>query len=198
MIEALCSGRSRMPFCGPQAGRSGDEQTSVLGIGQGPLSSRTRVLAAACLIDNHPGQVVADPHRAPARSCICPSLSSMTRGRRCSSQTACSLEFKPPFVRPMRRGAAPFAQRRGSPLRLEVRGVDHELVWRPTLRRQPGEDAGEHARPAPAHEAVIQRLVQAAARRRIPPPISPLPITYTMPDSTRRSSTRARPRDNAK
>ena len=36
------------------------------------------------------------------------ALNSMTSGRPRLSQTACSLEFRPPLVRPIRRGTGPF------------------------------------------------------------------------------------------
>ena len=41
---------------------------------------------------------------APAWSLISPLESSMATGRHWPSQTACSLEFRPPFVRPIWRG----------------------------------------------------------------------------------------------
>ena len=45
---------------------------------------------------------------APLWSFIWPSVSSRTKGRPFSSTTAWSLEFRPPFVRPIRRGTSPF------------------------------------------------------------------------------------------
>ena len=45
---------------------------------------------------------------APLKSLISPSLSSITSGRPLPSQTARSLEFKPPLVRPIRLGRGPF------------------------------------------------------------------------------------------
>ena len=45
---------------------------------------------------------------APLKSLIWPSLSNMTSGRPSLSQTACSLEFGPPLVRPISRGTDPF------------------------------------------------------------------------------------------
>lgn len=37
------------------------------------------------------------------------------------------------------------------------------------MRGQGGEDASEHGEPAPAHEAIIERLVRAVARRSVLP-----------------------------
>lgn len=45
---------------------------------------------------------------APLQSLTCPSVSKSRTGRPCPSQTAWSLEFNPPFVRPMRRAEPPF------------------------------------------------------------------------------------------
>ena len=41
-------------------------------------------------------------------SLICPSLNSITSRRPCPSQMACSLEFRPSLVRPIRREQALF------------------------------------------------------------------------------------------
>jgi hypothetical protein len=61
------------------------------------------------LADGNAGRISA----APLWSFICPSVSNRTSGRPLPSQTACSLEFSPPLVRPMQPGAPPFAV--GSP-----------------------------------------------------------------------------------
>ena len=45
---------------------------------------------------------------APLSSLTCPSVSKSRTGRPCPSQTIWSLEFRPPFVRPIRRGESPF------------------------------------------------------------------------------------------
>ncbi len=45
---------------------------------------------------------------APLKSLVWPSLSSMISGRPRPSHTACSFEFKPPLVRPIRLGTGPF------------------------------------------------------------------------------------------
>jgi hypothetical protein len=100
----------------------------------------------------------------------------MTKGRPWPSQTACSLEFKPPLVRPIRRGTADgFEQAGCRAMGFEVGGVDHQPLRLRALARQLREDAIEHAQPAPPHEAVVDRLVRAVGRRRIPP-------TQTVPD----------------
>src|SRR5665213_1696795 len=51
----------------------------------------------------------------------------------------------------------------------EMRGIDHQTVRPGALRRQLGEDTIEHAKPAPADEAVVDRLVRAVILRRIAP-----------------------------
>eukprot|EP01038_Epipyxis_sp_PR26KG_P017263 gene17264-23801_t len=63
------------------------------------------------------------------------------------SQTAWSLEFKPPLVR----------------------GVDHDPVGLACLARQLCKYAVEHAQAAPADEAVVDRLVRAIILGRIAP-----------------------------
>src|SRR3546814_15294649 len=45
-------------------------------------------------------------------------------------------------------------------MRLEVRRIDHQPVGLATLGRKRREDAVEHAHPAPADEAVVDRLVR--------------------------------------
>ena len=55
-----------------------------------------------------PRQGIKHQSRAFVIALIWPSLSSMISGRPWPSHTACSFEFKPPFVRPIRRGTAPF------------------------------------------------------------------------------------------
>jgi hypothetical protein len=54
-------------------------------------------------------------------------------------------------------------------MRLEVRGIDHQPVRGVAARRQFGEDPVEHTEPAPAGEAVVDRLVRLAGRRRVAP-----------------------------
>jgi len=85
------------------------------------------------------------------------------------SQTAWSLEFRPPLVRPIRRGTAPFEQAGGGAVRLEVGHVDHQLIWLAALRRQSREDLVEHAHAAPADEPVGDRLGRAILGRDITP-----------------------------
>ena len=62
-----------------------------------------------------------------------------------------------------------FEQAGRGAVRLEVGGVDHQLVGLPAACGEGGEDLVEHAEPAPPDEAVVDRLVRAIRRRRIPP-----------------------------
>ena len=55
-------------------------------------------------------------------------------------------------------------------MRLQVRGVDHDPVWFPGLPGQFDKDAVEHTQPAPADEAVVDRLVRAIGSGCIAPP----------------------------
>ena len=52
---------------------------------------------------------------------------------------------------------------------LEAGGIDHQEVGLAGLAREPGEDAVEHAEAAPAHEAIVERLVGTVARGSIAP-----------------------------
>jgi hypothetical protein len=54
-------------------------------------------------------------------------------------------------------------------MRLEVGGVDHQPVRLGAFACQFGEDPVEHTQPAPADEAVVDRLVRAVGVRRIAP-----------------------------
>jgi Major Facilitator Superfamily len=98
-----------------------------------------------------------------------PSLRSMISGRPASSHTACSLEFKPPLVRPIRRGTARFEQTGRRPMRLEVGRIDHQPVGLSTLSSEFGEYPAEHAQTASADEAVEDRLIRTVVFRRISP-----------------------------
>jgi hypothetical protein len=51
-------------------------------------------------------------------------------------------------------------------MRLEVGGVGHQPLGLKTLGRQFGEVPVEHAKAAPADEAVVDRLVRAIVLRR--------------------------------
>ena len=46
-------------------------------------------------------------------------------------------------------------------MRLQVGGVDHQLIRLATLGCEFGEDTVEHAEAAPANEPVVDRLVRA-------------------------------------
>lgn len=61
------------------------------------------------------------------------------------------------------------SQARRGAVRLEVGGVDHEPIRHTACGRRSGKDAREHAEAAPVHEAIVERLVWAIARRRILP-----------------------------
>jgi hypothetical protein len=78
-----------------------------------------------------------------------------------------------------------------------MRAVDHDLVRCAVLTGERGEDLVKHPKPAPAHEAVVKRLVwtigEGASLQR-----KPLRITYTIPLTTRWSSTRGMPCGNGK
>ena len=54
-------------------------------------------------------------------------------------------------------------------MRLEVSGVDHQPVGLAALGRQACEDPVEHAKPAPADEPVVDRLVRAILGRGVSP-----------------------------
>jgi len=80
---------------------------------------------------------------------------------------------------------------------VEVGGVDQQPIRLASLRRQRREDAVEHAEPAPADEAVVNRVMPVlsfgASRQR-----SPLRITKIMSLMIRRSSTPGIPCDSGK
>ncbi len=50
-----------------------------------------------------------------------------------------------------------------------MRGIDHQLIRLAALRSQCGKDLVEHAKPAPADEPVVDRLVRAILARRVSP-----------------------------
>ena len=50
-----------------------------------------------------------------------------------------------------------------------MRGVDHDALRLGAFSREPREDAVEDAGPAPADEAVVERLVRTIALRRVFP-----------------------------
>jgi len=99
---------------------------------------------------------------------ICPSESSMASAFPAWSQTTFSLEFSPPFVRPIRRGKAPFLG--GSPpaMPLQMRGVDHDGLGVLALARQRREDAIEDAEPASGDEAVVASCAAYSLWRVLP------------------------------
>lgn len=70
------------------------------------------------------------------------------------------LEFKPPLVRPIRRGTAPFEQAGGGAVGFEVGAVDHQSVRRARQAREPCEDAVEDA----ARDATIIDAGNAAGK----------------------------------
>jgi hypothetical protein len=82
---------------------------------------------------------------------------------------AWSLGFKPPLVRPIRRGTAFFEQAGGSAVGFEVCTIDHHSVRRARLAREPCEAAVEDAKAAPADEAVVEGFVRALGVRRVAP-----------------------------
>lgn len=51
----------------------------------------------------------------------------------------------------------------------QMRGVDHQAVRWTLYPRQFAKDRIENPRPAPAYEAVVQRLVRPLGRRRVFP-----------------------------
>ena len=62
----------------------------------------------------------------------------------------------------------PFEQTGGRPMRLKMRAVDHHAVGRAAFGRKVGEDSVEDTHAGPANEPVVERLVGAIDRRRIP------------------------------
>ena len=54
-------------------------------------------------------------------------------------------------------------------MRLQMGGVDHQLVRLPAPGREPGEDTVEHTQTAPSDDPVVDRLVRSVRRRRIAP-----------------------------
>jgi hypothetical protein len=77
-----------------------------------------------------------------------------------ASQTACSLEFRPPLVRPIRWGTALFDQTRRGAMRLERAWVDHRGLCSPAFGGQRREDAVERADPTPAQKTFVLVLVR--------------------------------------
>lgn len=67
-----------------------------------------------------------------------------------------------------------FEQAGGRPMRLQVRHIDHRIdhqrIRPAALGGELGENAIEHAEPAPADEPVLDHLVRTILGRRIPPP----------------------------
>src|SRR6202021_917790 len=93
----------------------------------------------------------------------------MTSGRPLLSQTACSLEFRPPLVRRIRRGKGPFLKGPGGGVGLQMRGVDHDPPGLAAFARQGCENLVEHAQAAPTKEPIVDRLVRAILSWRVPP-----------------------------
>ena len=54
-------------------------------------------------------------------------------------------------------------------MRLQMGGIDHQIVRLAAPRGQFGQDAVEYPQSAPSDEAVVDGLVRTVARRRIPP-----------------------------
>jgi len=55
-------------------------------------------------------------------------------------------------------------------MRLQMRRIDHQLIRFPACRRERREDLVEHAEPAPADEAFVDRLGWPILCRRVAPP----------------------------
>src|SRR5208283_1351367 len=62
-----------------------------------------------------------------------------------------------------------FEQTGRSPMRLQMGGVDHQPVGFARLARKLGKNLVEHAKPAPPHEPVVDRLVRPVVARCITP-----------------------------
>ena len=124
------------------------------------------------------GQAPSAPR--PCSRSSAPRFRSMTSGRPRPSQTACSLEFRPPLVRPIRRGTGPFLKRLRSPARCAFRCVASIIIRSglPPLPRQFGETMSEHAHGARANELIVDCLVRAILWRRVAP-AQPLSKTQT-------------------
>ncbi len=82
----------------------------------------------------------------------------------------CSLEFRPPLVRPIARGRAPLClETCRCAVRLQMSAVHHERVAVPARLGQVAEDAGKDPEAGPAHKAIVERLVRPIHDRRILP-----------------------------
>src|SRR5664279_4900877 len=93
----------------------------------------------------------------------------MTSGRPSPSQTACSLEFKPPLVRPIRRGTGPFLK--GS-RRCDAPSSVASIMIRsglPPLRANAAKILLNTPKRLPANEPIVDRLVRAVLSRRVAP-----------------------------
>jgi hypothetical protein len=86
-----------------------------------------------------------------------------------------------------------FEQAGGGAVALQVRPVDHHGVRRRALPGQGCEDPVEDTNPAPADEAVVERLRRPADGGRVPPH-QPAPDHVNDPEITRWSLTRGTPR----
>ncbi len=69
-------------------------------------------------------------------------------------------------------------------MRLKMRAVDHHAVGRAALGRKVGEDSVEDTHAGPANEPVVERLMGAIDRGRIPPSQT-IPDHMDYPASTR-------------
>lgn len=81
-----------------------------------------------------------------------------------------------------------FEQARCRAVGLQVRSVNRDALGLWPFAGKAGEDAVEHAEPAPADKAVIECLVRPVVLRCVFP-LQPCLMTWTMPLITRRSST---------
>jgi len=96
---------------------------------------------------------------APLWSLIYPSLNSKIKGLPLPSVTAWSFEFRPPFVRAIRRGTALFKQARRCAVSFGMSGVDNETVWLSRSACEVRKNAVEDTHPAPANKPVVQSLM---------------------------------------
>lgn len=102
-------------------------------------------------------------------SLVCQAVSNRCTGLPASSPTAWNFEFRPPFVRPIQRGTAPFQETRCRSVGLQMGGVDHETVSGPGLSGQLAEDLVKDPHSAPSYKPIVECLVRAIGLRRVFP-----------------------------
>ena len=93
----------------------------------------------------------------------------MTSGLPAPSHTTWSFEFRPPLVRPIQRGRAPFLEGLPPCDAPSDASNRYDALRLGTLAREAREDSIEDAQSAPADEAVVERFVRPLGFGRILP-----------------------------